>query len=455
MEITDTSPKQKIFSVSELNAEIKTLLENQYPFVWLSGETSNFHRASSGHNYFTLKDDRSQISAVMFRGQNRNLKFELEDGLQVTGLGRISVYEPRGTYQIIFEYLEPKGIGALQVAFEQLKARLSSEGLFDAIHKKSLPFLPQKISLITSPTGAVVHDILNIIERRFPNLTIEIIPVNVQGDTAPQEIASAVDRVNFSGTSDVVIVARGGGSLEDLQSFNSEIVARAIFNSTTPVVSAIGHETDFTIADFVSDLRAPTPSAAAELVVPLKDELRQKIHKYNRGLTAGIRRHLLQCRSFLSEVSSRLLDPKRKIYDFRLKIDDYSGRLNRMIFNHIIQKRERYGWRAERLFLNSPLSYINIFREKLYKTNDKLLNLILICFRNRQHGFAELRSKLEVLNPEGILNRGYSITRTIPDGSVVRNSNQVELEQNLEVLLSKGSIRCRVKRKYEDAQENV
>jgi exodeoxyribonuclease VII large subunit len=455
METTETSSKQKIFTVSELNAEIKTLLEKQYPFVWVSGETSNYHRASSGHTYFTLKDDMSQISAVMFRGQIRNLRFALEDGLQVTGLGRISVYEPRGSYQIIFEYLEPKGIGALQVAFEQLKTRLSTEGLFDTTHKKSLPFLPRKISLITSPTGAVVHDILNIVERRFPNLAIDILPVSVQGAAAPREIASAIDRANSRGKTDVVILARGGGSLEDLQGFNSEIVARAIFNSVIPVVSAVGHETDFTIADFVADLRAPTPSAAAELVVPLKDELRQNIRKFNRGLTAGIERHLLHNRSFLREVLSRMLDPKRKIYDFRLKIDDYSGRLNRMILNQILQKRERCGWRAERLFLNSPLSYINTFREKLSKSNDNLLNLILIFINNRRHVYTELRSKLEVLNPRGILNRGYSITRTLPDGSVVRNAAQVNLDQNLEVLLSKGSIRCRVKRKYEDAEENV
>jgi exodeoxyribonuclease VII large subunit len=451
MEITENSLKQKIFTVSELNAEIKELLEKQYPFIWVSGETSNFHRPSSGHIYFTLKDEISQISAVMFRGQNRNLKFDLEDGLRVTGMGRISVYEPRGTYQIIFEYLEPKGIGALQVAFEQLKARLSSEGLFDAAHKKPLPFLPQNISLITSPTGAVVHDILNIVNRRFPNLAIEIIPVKVQGYAAEQEIASAIEIVNSMGKADVAILARGGGSLEDLQGFNSEVVARAIFNSVIPIISAVGHEIDFTIADFVADLRAPTPSAAAELVVPLKEELHKRIQKYNIGLEAGFKRHLMQCRSFLREISARLLDPKRKIYDFRLKIDDCTGRLTRMIFNNIIHNRERYRWRAKRLFLNSPLNYINTLREILLKNNDKLINLLIIYYNNRCHVFKELTSKLGALNPSAILDRGYSITRTIPDGSVVRDARRVNLEQNLEVLLAKGSIRCRVKRKFEDA----
>ena len=451
MEITEDSLKQKIYSVSELNAEIKALLEKQYPFIWVSGETSNFHRPSSGHIYFTLKDEISQISAVMFRGQNRNLKFDLEDGLRVTGLGRISVYEPRGTYQIIFEYLEPKGIGALQVALEQLKARLSGEGLFDTTHKKALPYLPQHISLITSPTGAVVHDILNIVNRRFPNLAIEIIPVKVQGYTAEQEIAAAIEMVNSMGKADVAILARGGGSLEDLQGFNSEVVARAIFNSVIPIISAVGHETDFTIADFVADLRAPTPSAAAELAVPLKKELHKRIQKNNMGLVIGFKRNLFQCRSLLREILAKLVDPKRKIYDFRLKIDDCTSRLNRMILNNIIQNRERYRWRAERLFINSPLSYINTFREILVKNNYKLFNLLIIYLNNRRHVFKELTSKLGALNPSAILDRGYSITRTIPDAEVVRDARRVNLEQNLEVLLAKGSIRCRVKRKFEDA----
>jgi exodeoxyribonuclease VII large subunit len=455
METAENSLKQKIFTVSELNAEIKALLEKQYPFIWVSGETSNFHRPSSGHIYFTLKDENSQISAVMFRGQNRNLKFDLEDGLRVTGMGRISVYEPRGTYQIIFEYLEPKGIGALQVAFEQLKARLASEGLFDAAHKKALPFLPQNICLITSPSGAVVYDILNILNRRFPNLAVEIIPVKVQGYAVEQEVASAIEIVNSRGKADVAILARGGGSLEDLQGFNSEVVARAIFNSVIPIISAIGHETDFTIADFVADLRAPTPSAAAELVVPLKEELHKRIQKYNIGLVAGFKRKLMQCRSFFREISTRLVDPKRKIYDFRLKIDDCTSRLNRMIFNNIIQNRERYRWRTERLFLNSPLNYINTLRERLSKNNDKIFNLLIIYHNNRRHVFTELTSKLGALNPGAILDRGYSITRTIPDGSVVRDSRRVNLNQNLEVLLAKGSIRCRVKRKFDDAKENV
>ncbi len=455
MGILENLKNQKIYTVSELNAEIKNLLEDNFPFVWISGETSNFHRPASGHFYFTLKDEKSQISAVMFRGQNRNLKFGLEDGLHITGMGRISVYAPRGTYQIIFEYLEPKGIGALQVAFEQLKARLAAEGLFDQKLKKSLPFLPRNICLVTSPTGAVVHDILNILNRRFPNLEVEIIPVNVQGYGAEQQIVSGIQTLNSRKKTDVAILARGGGSLEDLQAFNSEAVARAIFASTVPIVSAVGHETDFTIADFVADLRAPTPSAAAELVVPLKDELKQKVEGYRTALKAAMKRYFEQCRLLLREISAKLLDPRRKIYDFRLRIDDFTGRLSRLLINIVQQKREQFRWTVQRLYSNSPINYINTFRGTVDKKNTNLLNLFNNYYNHRCFVLRELTSKLAALNPKAILTRGYSITRTIPDAAVVRDAKNVTLEQNLEVLLAKGSLRCRVKRKIEDAQENL
>ncbi|MGD2030429.1 MAG: exodeoxyribonuclease VII large subunit, partial [Desulfobacterales bacterium] len=239
--------KRHIYTVSELTATIKVLLEDKYPFIWIYGEISNLRIPTSGHLYFTLKDKKAQINAVMFRGQIRNLKFMPENGMSVTGIGRVSVYELRGNYQIILEYIEPEGRGAIQLAFEQLKERLTTEGLFDEKHKKPLPFLPRKISIITSPTGAVVHDILKIINRRFPNIHIEIIPVKVQGDGSEMEIVSGLETINDRTDSDVVILARGGGSLEDLHAFNSEDVARAIFASKIPVISAIGHETDFSI----------------------------------------------------------------------------------------------------------------------------------------------------------------------------------------------------------------
>ena len=249
MQPDNADTQRKIFTVSELNADIKNLLEQQFPFIWIYGEISNFRVPASGHFYFTLKDADAQISAVMFRGQQRHLKFRPSDGMGVTGMGRVSVYEPRGTYQIILEYLEPSGIGALQVAFEKLKKQLAAEGLFDDQHKRSLPFIPRKISLITSPTGAVVHDLLNVIQRRFAGIRIEILPISVQGAAAVEQIVDALELLNARADSDVAILARGGGSLEDLQAFNSEAVARAIFQSQIPIISAIGHETDTTLID--------------------------------------------------------------------------------------------------------------------------------------------------------------------------------------------------------------
>jgi len=271
-----TFAEKKIYSVSQLTENIKSILEDNFPFIWISGEISNFKSPVSGHYYFTLKDSQAQINAIMFRGQNRNLKFFPEDGMKITGFGRISVYQPRGAYQIIMEYIEPDGIGALQIEFEQLKIKLSQEGLFDEIHKKEIPFLPEKIALITSPTGSVVHDMIRVLHRRFPGVGISIIPVKVQGDDSVEQIVDAIIWLNKLKNADVAILARGGGSLEDLQAFNSEDVARAIFKSNIPIISAIGHETDYTISDFVADLRAPTPSVAAELAVAVKSDLFQQ-----------------------------------------------------------------------------------------------------------------------------------------------------------------------------------
>ena len=398
--------ERRIYTVSELTSEIKVLLEENFPFIWICGEISNLRIPVSKHFYFTLKDEDAQINAVMFRNQNRNLQFNLEDGMSITGLGRISVYEPRGTYQIILEHLEPKGIGALQMAFEQLKTRLFDEGLFDEKHKTPLPFLPKKISIITSPSGAVIHDILKIINRRFSNVHIEVIPVKVQGVGADREIVSALEllnsRVDTINGADVAILARGGGSIEDLSAFNSEDVARAIFASKVPIISAVGHETDFTIADFTADVRASTPSVAAEIAVPLKYELELGCAELSRSLKVRFRKNIEHLRSLLNEISKRLIHPKKKIEDLRLKTDDFTSRLVRMFINNINQRREHLAWRVDRL---------------------------------------------NALNPTAILARGYSITRTIPEAVVVRNSGQVKIGQNLEVMVEKGSLTCRVERK--------
>ena len=435
---------QHVYTVSQLNSEIKCLLEEKFPFVWISGEISNCKMPGSGHLYFTLKDENSQMSCVMFRGQNQNLKFDIEDGLSITGLGRISLYEPRGTYQLIFEYIEPKGIGALQIAFEQLKERLTSEGLFDDKYKKPLPFLPKKISLITSPTGAVVHDILNIIDRRFPNLFIEIVPVKVQGENAEKEIVNALELLNTLNDTDIIIMARGGGSLEDLNAFNSENVARAVFSAKIPVVSAIGHETDFTISDFVADLRAPTPSAAAELVVPSKDELKRRHEDIFSKLKSNIWQYIEKHRYILAQVSKSLVDPKRKVQDLRLKTDDFTTRLTKIFLNSINQKREQFKLWNALLFTNNPISYIANLNEKLVNNTDKLSTLNTIYLNNKRSLLRENKGRLYALNPTAILKRGYSITRTIPGADVVKTAHSVSIGQNLEVMLAKGSLAVNV-----------
>jgi len=439
--------KPHIYTVSELTAKVKVLLEDNFSFIWICGEISNLRIPASGHFYFTLKDEKAQINAVMFRGQNRNLKFMPEDGMSVKGIGRVSVYEPRGAYQIILEYLEPKGTGAIQLAFEQLKERLSAEGLFDEKYKTPLPFLPRKISIITSPTGAVIHDILKIVNRRFPSIPIEIIPVKVQGDGSEREIVSGLETINARSDSDVVILARGGGSLEDFHAFNSEEVARAIFASKIPVISAVGHEIDFSIADFVADLRAPTPSAAAELVVPLKNELLKKSAELKNALTIRFSRYIDQLQSMVTEMSHRLADPKKRIADLRLRTDDLLSRLIRTLKANIIQQQVRFEWRFDKLSLHNPLIYTNKANDKLNQINNNLLTYIRICLTKKQFLLRELDARLTALSPNAILDRGYSITRTIPDAVIVRNPQQVEIGQDIEIMVAKGSLICSVKRK--------
>ena len=439
--------QHRIYTVSELTSDIKDILEKTYPFIWIYGEISNFNVPASGHFYFTVKDEHAQINAVMFRNQNRNLKFEPEDGITITGLARISVYEPRGTYQIIFEYLEPKGTGAIQLAFEQLKKRLADEGLFDEKHKKPLPFLPGKISIITSPTGAVVHDILQIIDRRFSNLYLEIVPVKVQGYGAEDEIISAIEMINARCGSDVAILARGGGSLEDFHAFNSEDVARAVFASKIPLISAVGHETDFSITDFVADFRAPTPSAAAELAVPLKKDLSRRITDLSEGLSTRFLRYFGHLQTVLKGMSNRLVHPNRKIVDLRLRTDDMLGRLNRAFKNIILQHHERLLWRIERLFSNNPSIQIKTLKDKLNQKCGSIDIYMRIIINNKRSILRELEEKLHTLSPEAILARGYSITRTIPDAAVIRDPQEVSVGQDLEVMVAGGAFICSVKRK--------
>ena len=446
---------RKIYTVSELNANIKSLLEEQFPFIWIVGEISNFRIPLSGHFYFTLKDEQSQLNAVMFRGQQRQLKFRPEDGMRITGMGRLSVYEPRGTYQIILEYMEPSGIGALQVAYEKLKAKLADEGLFDEKYKKALPYLPRKIALITSPSGAAVHDMLNIINRRFPNVNIQVYGVKVQGDGAESEIVFALEHMNMQADTDVAILARGGGSLEDLQAFNNEDVARAVFASEIPIISGIGHETDYTIADFVADLRAPTPSAAAELAIPVKNELLQTVRSIFKDLKYRMENTIDRLELSLRDMSQRLVDPRKQIEDYRLQMDDYTSRLIRHAQILVDRRKERFQWWNDRLLNNSPVNLsqnLNVIIEqskyKLIKSFEKIIQEKLAHLRERS-------VQLDTLSPIAILKRGYSITRTIPELKLVMDPKTVSLEQDLEVMVAKGTLTCRVKGKSENGPENI
>lgn len=451
----DSPSRSRVYSVTEITRSIKALLEETYPMVWIQGEISNLRQPSSGHLYFTLKDSNAQIGAVVFKGSLRHLRFSPADGLAVVGLGRLSVFEPRGTYQIILEYLDPAGAGAMQLAFEKLKRQLDDEGLFDPRHKKPLPHLPAKIAVITSPSGAVIHDTLRIAHGRFPNLPVVIVPVRVQGESAPREIVQALEWVNARDDVDVVILARGGGSLEDLQAFNTEAVARAVFASRIPVVSAIGHETDVTIADFVADCRAPTPSAAAEMVVPEKRVLQLDLQKLRQRLLNALSRQTDRGRERLFQLRKRLKDPQRRVQDLRLRLDDREHALTRAMGRYIRHQRgvlDRLTSSLRPQILGNQAEKFKLLIDQL---NFKLLNTINIMVTNSKARWKHQDTRLHGLNPTAILARGYSITRTLPEGCIVRNSAQAPPGRRVHVTLASGALVCQVEGSSSDGSQNV
>ena len=435
-----------IFTVSQLTAEIKTLLERNFEHLWVEGEVSNLRLPGSGHLYFTLKDESAQIRAVMFRMQNRLLKFQPEDGLQVVGYGRLTVYEPRGEYQIVLDYLEPKGLGALQLAFEQLKEKLSREGLFDPARKKSLPSLPQKIGIVTSPTGAAIRDILQIINRRFANVHLLLYPVRVQGVGAAQEIARAIDELGQWPGLDVMIVGRGGGSLEDLWAFNEEAVARAIHRSPVPVVSAVGHEIDFTIADFVADLRAPTPSAAAELVVRNKVELVQTLESLARRLSQTVRMKLESRQERLSSLVYRLTDPRKRVSDQRLRLDDLSSRLATSIQQSLGRRVDRFRMKVESLLLLHPGKRVTDYSHRLNQLHRRLA----VAGRSRVRFYRQrvevAAGRLQSLSPLAVLERGYGIARVLPSREIIRDASRLKADDRVNVKVHRGEFLARVEK---------
>jgi exodeoxyribonuclease VII large subunit len=434
-----------ILTVSQLNENIKAFLEETFGTLWVEGEVSNLRRPQSGHVYFTLKDDKSQIRAVYFRPYGvRAVKFDLEDGLKILCRARLSAYVPRGEYQLIVESVEPQGVGALQKAFEQLKARLAAEGLFDASRKKPLPFLPRHIGVITSPTGAVIRDILNITRRRFPSVDILISPARVQGASAAEEIIAALRRLQSWGAVDVIIIARGGGSLEDLAPFNDEALAREIRRSTIPVVSAVGHETDFTICDFVADLRAPTPSAAAELVVPRKIELQENLHDLYRRLLAAQNRRLALQGDRLSSLTARFRDPRRFLADYAIHVDDLRERLKRALMHQTEAVAGRLKPLEVRLRGVDPRLRIREKSLLLSGLEKDLVGGWNHLLRERRTRLQKNASLLSSLNPLAVLSRGFSITRRLPEGTIVRAADQLTMDSQISIQLARGSIEARV-----------
>ncbi|MBN2515093.1 MAG: exodeoxyribonuclease VII large subunit [Deltaproteobacteria bacterium] len=435
---------QEILTVTELTTTIKSLLESAFGFLWVTGEISNLRQPRSGHVYCTLKAENSQIRAVVFRQTLRTIGFDLEDGMNIVCRGRLSVYQQRGEYQLIIDAAEPRGLGALQMAFEQLKKRLEEEGLFDPSRKRNIPFLPRRIGIVTSSTGAAIRDILHITKRRYPSIDILIAPVRVQGVEAPPEICGAIATLNTIEDVDVIIVTRGGGSLEDLFPFNNERVARAIFESKIPVISAVGHEIDFTIADFVADLRAPTPSAAAELVVPIKKELVDTIRSLRLRMINSNQRMTHRRTERLSSYYERVKDPRRRIEDLQMNIDDLSERLvTGLRYGFDVRERQLTNYEGL-LKLMNPLTRIHNDVLKL----DTMKKGVVVGFQQGMSGLKQRLQKdmalLDILSPLAVLERGYGIVRKLPDGTIFKSIKAVEVGDNVNVTVSSGSFNAQV-----------
>ncbi|MBA2124091.1 exodeoxyribonuclease VII large subunit [bacterium Unc6] len=393
--------RARIYTVGELTREIKDLLQTAYPLIWVDGEVSNLICSSLGHIYFTLKDENAQVKVVIFKTEKNNLKFEIENGLRVIVCGRISVYEKSGQYQIYAQHLEPKGIGALQIAFEKLKEKLRKEGLFEQSRKRQIPFFPRRVGVVTSKDGAAFHDIINIMKRRWTGVEIILRSVKVQGEGAAQEVVSGIEDFNSFKCVDCIIVGRGGGSLEDLWAFNEECVARAVYHSKIPVISAVGHEVDWTISDFVADLRAPTPSAAAELVMPNKDDLENNIFHLRKRLQLTVLGFISSLKEKLKNLSQKrcIREPKFIFDEQKQRIDEFLNRLN-LSFKHILQ------------IYNSEL--------------------------------AKFAGRLNALSPLSVLERGYSITFDEKSDNIIRDTKDVKKGQVIKTKILKGEFLSRV-----------
>jgi exodeoxyribonuclease VII large subunit len=438
---------RRVWTVRELVAAVRTHIEREYGDTWVEGEISNFRAHDSGHLYFTLKDRSSQLSAVMFRSQARLLRFRPEDGMQVVARGRVTIYEDRGQLQISLEYLEPKGAGALQIAFEQLKAKLEAEGLFDAAGKKAIPALPGRIGVVTSPQAAALRDILNILQRRHHSASVLIYPAQVQGETAADEVRAGIRHFNQARNVDVIVVARGGGSAEDLVAFNDEALARAVAASRIPVISAVGHETDFTIIDFVADLRASTPSAAAEMVIRSRQEIEDQVRSLQQRLEKGLRYHLLMARQSLTELAQhgafgRMMD---LIHRGQQRVDDLGYRLAHA------ERDALEGCRRRLEILSGAIRHYDARRilagmgKELDARTAVIVSATRELLRQRRARFEHFLGQLEALSPTAILERGYALVFD-PSGKLLLDAGEVRSGEEISARLARGTVIAIVKR---------
>ncbi|NOX10036.1 MAG: exodeoxyribonuclease VII large subunit [Gammaproteobacteria bacterium] len=435
-----------ILSVSQLNRQARDLLEQGLPLLWIEGEVSNLARPASGHLYFTLKDAHAQIRCALFRNRNRAANTRIENGGQVIVKARISLYEARGDYQLIVEQIEEAGDGALRRAFEALKQKLSQQGLFNDIHKQALPTLPTRIGIITSPTGAAIRDILSILQRRFPSIPVLIYPVAVQGDHAADEIAAAIKQADQRQDCAVLIIGRGGGSLEDLWAFNEEVVAHAIHQCSIPIVSAVGHEIDFTISDLVADHRAPTPSAAAEILSPDQREWLDKLQHITDKLYRSFQHHINQSAQKLDWLGQRLHQqhPGQRLKIQQQTLNDQIHRLTHVINNKLIQNNNQLSLLTARLQHNNPLAFIHQQGQRLQAMQKRLQQTIKHSMEQHQARFKQCAMALNMVSPLATLTRGYSITKDSQSGAILREASKIHIDDCVEVQLKQGRLFCKV-----------
>jgi len=437
----DTRPRA--LTVSELNHQARHLLESSFMQVWVEGELSGFSRPSSGHWYFSLKDQKCQIRCAMFRGANQRIRTLPREGDQIRIRGKVTLYENRGDFQIIVEHLEPAGLGALQQAFEALKARLQSEGLFDPARKKPIPATPRHIGVITSPTGAAIHDILTVLKRRCPAIPITLYPTAVQGQAATADIVQAIDRAQRHGLADVLIIGRGGGSLEDLWCFNEEAVARAIAACAIPTVSAVGHEVDVTIADFVADLRAPTPSAAAEKISPDQQDWLRRLAEQQGRLGQSARRLLQRLDNQLGHLSARLRDPRRELLEKAQRMDELELRLNKVIRGRLDQQKQKTDYLLQRMSAQSPRRTLKTASEQTQQLEERLTLAARHLLRQKDERLQHIAQTLHVVSPLATLGRGYAIVRD-DQGRIVRKAGDLETGDQITARLGRGSVSAQV-----------